>query len=613
MYFLVISFSIIDFMRLISTCFAAVLLCVTVKVHSQEIQYTNPDLIRGEFVKVTEELRNFVPPPFDGNIVRTEKIGYHPKDDWILNDSINPNAKPNGPDPVWQKKYAKSKPRKALNLNYEGMGYANLNPPDPCLDVSSNHVIQMINGPGGAYFEIWDRSGSLVQSQMYMDAITGISGLGDPIVLYDQFADRWLLSEFASAGNKLIVMISQTNDPLGAWYVYSYNTPNFPDYPKYSIWSDAYIVTTNESSPAVYALDRTQMLSGNPGTAQRFTVPPYGTLAFQALTPVDVDGSTLPPSGSPALVMRMADDAWDPTLTQDQLDIFEFDIDFNTPSNTTLTLVEELATSPFDTHLCGYTSFACIPQQGSGITLDPLREVLMNKIHYRNFGSYEAMVMCHATDVDATDRAGVRWYELRRTTGDWSIHQEGTYSPDTESRWMASIALNAAGDIGLAFNISSSNSYPSLKYTGRRSCDALGMMTEPEIFLATGGGANSSNRYGDYASMSVDPVDDSFWFTGEYNPTTQWTTWISNFDFAPCNCTSGTNTWVGPASGDWNQNASYWSLGEFPDYCQDIIIPSGFTITVKNGQTAKGFTLDIQSGASVETEPGGLMDIVAPN
>ena len=72
----------------------------------------------------------------------------------------------------------------------------------------------MINGPGGAYFEIWDRSGSLLQSQMYMDAITGISGLGDPIVLYDQFADRWLLSEFASAGNKLIVMISQTNDPL---------------------------------------------------------------------------------------------------------------------------------------------------------------------------------------------------------------------------------------------------------------------------------------------------------------------------------------------------------------------------------------------------------------
>lgn len=131
--------------------------------------------------------------------------------------------------------------------------------------------------------------------------------------------------------------------------------------------------------------------------------------------------------------------------------------------------------------------------------------------------------------------------------------------------------------------------------------------------MRQGGGANSSNRYGDYASMSVDPLNDSFWFTGEYNPTSQWTTWISNFDFATCNCTSGTNTWVGPATGEWNEDASYWSLGEFPDYCQDIVIPAGFTITIKDGQTAKGFTLDVQSGASVETESGGLMDIVAPD
>ena len=496
--------------------------------------YLDPDLIQGELVRTTVNLSEFSPSPFDGVIVKTEKLGYHPKSDWILNDSINPMAKPNGPDPVWQKTQGRGMPLKSLNQNYDGMSYTSVNPPDPCLDVSSTHVIQMINGSGGSYFKIWDKSGAVLQNQTYFDSFTGISGAGDPIVLYDQFADRWLMSEFSATGNKLVVAISQTPDPMGSWYVYSYTAPNFPDYPKYAIWSNAIIVTTNETSPSVYALDRGEMLSGNPGVMQRFTVPPYGTISFQALTPVDIDGSALPPAGSPALVMRMADDAWDPTLNQDQLEIFEFDIDFANPGNTSLSLVQTIPTAPFDTHLCGYTAFACIEQQGSSVTLDPLREVLMNRIHYRNFGSYEVMVMCHATDVNANDQAGVRWYELRKTSGSWSIHQQGTYAPDGESRWMASIAINNAGDIALAYNISSSSSYPSLKYTGRRSCDPAGLMTEPEIFLASGNAANGSNRYGDYASMSVDPADDSFWFTGEYNPSSQWSTRISNFDFSSC-------------------------------------------------------------------------------
>ena len=490
----------------------------------------NPDVIEGKLIRVSEPLRDFSPPPFDGDIVKGSKLGYHPKSDWILNDSINPNAKPNGWDPAWQKEYAPARNTKALIQNFNGLGNNGVNPPDPALDVGPNHVIQMINGPGGAYFIIYDKAGTVLVGQTYFDSWSTIPGLGDPIVLYDQFADRWMMSEFASGSNSLIIAISQTADPTGSWYFYSYSTPNFPDYPKYGIWDDAYVCTTNESQPAIYAFDRTQMLNGTAGSSQRFTVASYGTIGFQALTPADVDGNTAPPNGEPAIVMRMADDAWDPGLSQDQLEIFEFDIDFNTPGNTSLQLVQTLATDPFDTHLCGYTSFACIPQQGSGVTLDPLREVIMNRIQYRNFGSYEAMVLCHATDVDGNDRAGVRWYELRRTTGNWTIHQQGTYSPDTESRWMASIAINSIGDIGLAYSTSSSSSFPSLKYTGRKICDPLGTMTEPETNIVIGGGANGSNRYGDYASMSVDPSDGTFWFTGEYNPTTAWSTRITKFD-----------------------------------------------------------------------------------
>ena len=499
-------------------------------------KYLNPDIIKGEFIKKTVPLRDFEAPPFDGVIVKTAKPGYHPKNDWILNDSINPNAKPNGLDPAWQKEYAPPRgPLRAVNQQYDGIGDTGVDPPDPDLDVSPLHVIQMINGGGGAYYKIWDRTtGAVVVDQTFFDSFTGIGGLGDPIVLYDQLADRWLMSEFSATGNRLVVAITETNDPTGSWYVYSYTAPQFPDYPKYAIWPNAFVVTSNESTPAVYALDRTEMLAGNPGTMQRFTVPPYGTIGFQAMTPVDLDGNTLPPAGEPAIVMRMADDAWDPNLNQDQLELFEFDIDFTTPANTSLTLVQEIMTDPFDTHLCGYTSFACIDQQGSSTTLDPLREVIMNKIHYRRFPSHETMVMCHVTDVTGNDDAGVRWYELRRTTGDWAIHQQGTYSPDTESRWMASIAINGDGSIGLAYSTSSSTSFPSLKYTGRKECDALGTMTEPETVIGQGTNPNGSNRYGDYASMAVDPVDGSFWFTGQYCPSSNWSTRIANFDIASC-------------------------------------------------------------------------------
>lgn len=501
-------------------------------------KYLDPDLIPGTLVKVTGPLRDFVEPPFDGEIVKGEKLGYHIKKDWILNDSLNPNAKPAGLDPALQKEYAEPRASlKALNQQYDGMGYTNVNPPDPDIDVSPNHVIQMINGSGGSLYQIYDRTtGAVVVSSTAFDSFTGIGGAGDPIVLYDQLADRWMMSEFSATGNLLVVAISQTNDPTGSWYVYSYQAPQFPDYPKYAVWPTAFVVTSNESAPAVYALDRDEMLLGNPGVMQRFTVPSYGTIGFQAMTPVDIDGDILPPTGEPAMVMRMADDAWDATLTQDQLELYEFDIDFTTPANTSLTLVQEIATTAFDTHLCGYTSFSCIDQPNSSTNLDPLRELLMNKIHYRRFATHEAMVMCHVTDVTGNDDAGVRWYELRRTTGNWSIYQEGTYSPDTDSRWMPSIAINADGSIGLAYNVSSSTVFPSIRYTGRLECDALGTMTEPETVMALGAAANGSNRYGDYASMAVDPVDGSFWFTGEYNPgpSTQWSTRIGNFDLGTC-------------------------------------------------------------------------------
>ena len=163
-------------------------------------------------------------------------------------------------------------------LNFPGQGYSFVQPPDTVGDVGINYYIQMINATSGPRVTIYNKGdGSIAAGPITLDTLgTGncASGRGDPIVLWDPLAERWLLSEFSSTANALCVYISQTSDPIvGGWFSYEFRTPFFPDYPKYGVWPDTYYVSTNEPSPAVYAMDRAQMLRGNPATMQRFTAP----------------------------------------------------------------------------------------------------------------------------------------------------------------------------------------------------------------------------------------------------------------------------------------------------------------------------------------------------
>lgn len=468
-------------------------------------------------------------------VVKKTNPGYTPKSDWHLNAHTNPAALPLGADPVHQQTYAapatEAQRAQVLGVNQDGIVDSGFSPADPTLDVGPNHVIQMTNGTSGARIQIYDKSGNILVPNFFLDALFNGDGAGDPIVMYDELADRWFLSEFQSGGNNLYVAVSTTSDPTSTFHLYTFTAPSFPDYPHYSIWNDAYLLTTNENVPACYALDRTAMLSGGAAVSQRFSLPLFGTLFFQTGTPVSLSGTTAPPAGQPGYIMRLRDDGWTPATT-DALEMWEFNIDFANSANTTLNLVQEITPSAFDSELCSYTGFSCIPQPGTGIQLDPLLEVLMNRVYYRNFGTHESIVTTHTIDVDGTDRAGIRWYELRRTggtSGSWSIYQEGTYSPDADGRFMGSIAINADGDIALAYNVSSSTRFPSLAYTGRREFSPLGTMPNPETIIVNGGGSNFSNRYGDYNQLNWDATGGNFWFTGMYNPSVNWSTRVAEF------------------------------------------------------------------------------------
>ncbi len=428
--------------------------------------------------------------------------------------------------------------------NFSAQGFTGVNPPDTVGDIGPNYFIQSINGGGGALYTIYDKTnGALVAGPTAMDSLGSGScagGLGDPVVVYDTLANRWVLAEFSGSGNNICVYVSRTADPIsGGWFAYGFTAPNFPDYFKIGVWHDAYYVGSNENSPAIYALDRTRMLQGLSATFQRSTVPALGGFGFQVLTPAHLNGTATPPgSNDPNYFMRHRDDeAHNPgsnDTSQDFIEIWEYNGGFDTGGSATLNGPINIAVAEFDSTLCGLTSFSCVPQPGTGTQLDPLREPVMFRLQYRNFGTHEALIGNFAVDVGG-DRAGIRWFELRRTGGAWSLFQEGTFAPGTLNRWMGAIAVDQDGNIALGYNAGNSSIHPELRYVGRLATDTLGTLPQGEVTVVDGTASNASNRYGDYAAMGVDPSDGcTFWFTGEYNTASNWSTRVASFRYDSC-------------------------------------------------------------------------------
>ncbi|MEO1438028.1 MAG: hypothetical protein AAFV80_20970, partial [Bacteroidota bacterium] len=462
------------------------------------------------------------------------------------------------PDRLWQRNLEKDSQIPIVpTVNVDGLSSAisGATPPDPCGDIGRNFYIQTLNA---TFIQVFDKDGNEVGNPINANTIwnqVGFSSAGDPIILYDQENDRWIMTEFPPA-NQLLVAISQTNDPLGAWTAYAFATPSFPDYPKYSMWGNAIVVTTNEGGPGTvptYFINRAELLAEAPTVSiQRIAVPGInGGPGFQVATPVDWTGSTPPPAGSLPMIIRPHDSTWG-GASADRLEVIEFDVDFANPNNTTLNQIN-IACQPFDLVPCAAAGagFACIPQpSGSGI--DGLPEVIMHQTHYRNFGTHESMVLNFITDADGNNLSGIRWVELRRTTNtDWTVYQEGTYAPqDGNHRFMGAICQDGAGNIGLAYSVSGPNTFPGIRFTGRRASDPLGTMTVDEFVVVDGLSSSPSSRYGDYASMAVDPEDDrTFWFTGEYRRANGWGTRVLAFSLGRDSVDLGAEALITPMDG----------------------------------------------------------------
>jgi hypothetical protein len=246
--------------------------------------------------------------------------------------------------------------------------------------------------------------------------------------------------------------------------------------------------------------------------------------------------------------MRHIDDeahsAYPDDAVNDLLEIYAFDVDWDTPANSTLTHLPDIVIADYNSWFTDYSTFYSVPQPNGG-GLDPIREVILNRLIYRNFGDHETLAGVFPTNInEATSgsdvNAGQRWFELRKVgAGDWTLYQEGTYQPgdDSENRFVGSLAMDQSGNIAMAYSFTDLDPAvdPSLKFTGRLRDDPLDAMSQVETLLVTGSGAGGG-RWGDYASMNVDPADDcTFWFTSEYTAS-NWATRVASFKFEACGC-----------------------------------------------------------------------------
>ena len=454
-----------------------------------------------------------------------------------------------------------------------------VNPPDPMGDVGPNHYVELIN----LAFAVYDKQGNLLMGPLAIgDIWSGFTvedctdPSGDPVVLYDQLVDRWILSQFTTRGLDDptlpfydCVAVSQTGDPTGAYYRYAFITqPDtvdggyfFPDYPKYGVWTDSYIMTTrdfgliNRYGISVYALEKNKMIAGNPkARAVQFfldsDVVPLNLMG-DGLLPPDIDGTRRPIARIAAPIVGTQDDGGGYGATSDALNIWELNVQWNSKPVASLNFAAQLPVASFNSIFpCAPTSRDCLPQPG--ITnpaqfLDILsyRQRPTWRLAYRNMGKYEAFVTSQSVEA-LPGVAGMRWYEIRRTAGAYSVYQQGTYAPgDGVHRWMGSAAMDWQGNIAMGYSVVNSvDVYPGIRYTGRLSGDPLGQMTLGEGVIVNGTGVQrtTNSRWGDYSSLNVDPTDDcTFWYVNEYytaegqaSSTAGWQTRIASFKLPGC-------------------------------------------------------------------------------
>ncbi len=527
----------------ISTVFFALILCAQSNIESPKVRTS----VYHATSKPLREMKVIVPGAVDQRT--TSKTIDNPsleKEDWLT--ELSERMPADQPLSNVQSRQG-NRSLGAPFVNVEGVdNLQSVAPADPNGDVGLNYYVQTVN----ASFAVFDKSGNLVYGPIHNTSLweslpgpwEGTFSFGtDPVFKYDHLANRWVMTAFSiNSEDDLyfeLVAVSTSSDPLGSYNLYAFQFDDFNDYPKLAIWHDAYYITYNmfrdgnRIEPRITALDKDAMIAGEPEARMIEFVYDEG-LRHNIPYCTDIEGFQISPDIPNYILSPVANPMSDPPFAA--LHLYEFSVDWEHPDSSTLEFVQAF---PQQGGMEGFDKNAVQP--GGSPPIDALEFRLMYPVSYRDFGTHESIVACRTLRFPG-EHFHKRWYELRRDTGDWYIHQSGSYLRDGIERWMGSINMNGKGDIALGYTASSNDLYPSVRYTGRLRGDSLNKMTIREI-NAFGSdvpvdnqpGTSGRNRWGDYSSMSIDPVGDTtFWYTSMYpiSPVTfgNWTTRIIAFN-----------------------------------------------------------------------------------
>jgi hypothetical protein len=455
------------------------------------------------------------------------------------------------------------RPPAAIVASFDGLGWGFIgpdstpvfrNPSDNSLAVGRDHIVEIVNSRMAVYTKKgarFDTTGKVLRGPVGTNVIwAGFGGRcepranGDAVVRYDQLANRWVIvmpifrrdSTDAKEPYSVCWAVSATDDPLGRYHRYEFKRALFPDYPRPAIWPDGYYVPTSTGDDVIQkhacVVDRTRMLNGQAATEQCVILE-----GVNFLNNADIDGQALPLAGAPNLMMATGGTQLMSDFEDDGIYVWKFHVDWENPANTAVSGPVKIDVAPYR-YLCDGQLTECVPQPGTEQRLDAQGDKLMNRLVYRNLGAHESIVALHSVNTEAGG-GGVRWYEFRLDGGrNPVVWQQGTYAPDSHYRWMGSIGMDRAGNIGMGYSFGGTPHFSGQRFAARLAADPPGQLTLHEAVLVEGAAAQTNTRrWEDYTTLALDPSDDcTFWYVGDYLKAgaTGYTTRIGAFRLPGC-------------------------------------------------------------------------------
>ncbi|MFN8582761.1 MAG: hypothetical protein U0163_17520 [Gemmatimonadaceae bacterium] len=330
--------------------------------------------------------------------------------------------------------------------------------------------------------------------------------------------------------------VSVGSDPFGPYYRYEFVRPLFPDYPRPAVWPDGYYVPSSTGDDVIEkhacVVDRARLLNGEDATEQCVVID-----GVNFLNNVDLDGTQLPPSGAPNIILAAGGTQLKKVMEDDGIYAWTLHVDWDDPARTKLSGPVKIPVAPYH-YLCDGQLTNCVPQPGTDRGLDAQGDKLMARVVYRRIGNRESIVAAHSVNTSG-GAGGVRWYEFRLDRKrNVQLFQQGTFAPDSSYRWMASPAMDNKGNIGIGYSFGGAAFFAGQRFAGRTPGDPKGTLTLQETILASGEASQTSTlRWEDYSQTAIDPSDDcTIWYVGDYlkRDATAYSTRIGAFRLPGC-------------------------------------------------------------------------------